>query len=88
MLTRPARLVLALVVLLAACAAPPRPVGLAAPEVRITLLQLNDLYVLEPVDEGRRGGLARLATLVKRIRGENPATLLTLAGDLISPSAA
>lgn len=81
------RLVLGLVLLLAACAAPARPVGVAAPEVRITLLQLNDLYVLEPVDEGRRGGLARLATLVKRVRGENPATLVMLAGDLISPSA-
>ena len=82
------RLVLGFVLLLAACAAPLRPLGVAAPEVRITLLQLNDVYVLEPVDEGRRGGLARLATLIKRIRGENPATLVMLAGDLISPSAA
>ena len=82
------RLVLGFTLLLAACAAPVRPVGVAAPEVRITLLLVNDLYVMEPVDEGRRGGLARLATLVKRIRAENPATLLALAGDLISPSAA
>ncbi|HTO11272.1 MAG TPA: bifunctional UDP-sugar hydrolase/5'-nucleotidase, partial [Candidatus Binatia bacterium] len=88
MLRRPARVVLALVLLLAACAAPMRPVGVAAPEVRITLLQVNDVYVMEPVDEGRRGGLARLATLVKRIRADNPATLVTLAGDLLSPSAA
>ena len=81
------RLVLAVVLLLAACAAPLRPVGITPPDVRITLLQVNDVYVLEPVDDGRRGGLARLATLVKRIRRENPATLLALAGDLISPSA-
>ena len=88
MLRRPARLVLTLVLLLAACAAPLRPLGVTAPEVRITLLQVNDVYVMEPVDEGRRGGLARLATLIKRIRGENPATLVMLAGDLLSPSAA
>ena len=83
------RLVLAAVLLVAACASPLRPVGpLAEPEVRITLLQINDVYTLEPVDEGRRGGFARLATLVKRIRGENPATLFALAGDTISPAVA
>jgi len=88
MLRRPARrLALVAVLLLAACAAPLRPVGIAAPEVRITLLQVNDVYVMEPVDEGRRGGLARLATLVKRIRRDNPATVMALAGDLISPTA-
>ena len=72
-----------------ALVAPLRPVGpLPEPEVRITLLQVNDVYTLEAVDEGRRGGFARLATLVKRIRRENPATLLALAGDVISPSVA
>src|SRR5215470_10177579 len=55
-------------------------------EVRITLLQINNVYTLDPVDEGRRGGFARLATLVKRIRRENPATVMALAGDTISPS--
>src|SRR5439155_5093677 len=87
-LSRPARLVLAAVLLLAACAAPLRPLHVAAPESHLTLLQVNDVYVLEPVDEGRRGGLARLATLVKRIRRENPATLVAVAGDVVSPSVA
>ena len=49
---------------------------------------MNDVYTLEPVDEGRRGGFARLATLVQRIRRENPATLMALGGDVISPSVA
>jgi 5'-nucleotidase / UDP-sugar diphosphatase len=49
---------------------------------------VNDVYTLEPVDEGRRGGFARLATLVQRIRRENPATLMALGGDVISPSVA
>jgi len=89
MRSRPFRLVLATLLLLVACASPLRPVGrLAEPEVRITLLQVNDVYTLEPVDEGRRGGFARLATLVKRIRRENPATLMVVAGDVISPSVA
>jgi 5'-nucleotidase len=83
------RRLLAAVLLVAACASPLRPPGpQAEPEVRITLLQVNDVYTLDPVDQGRRGGLARLATLVQRIRRENPATLLALAGDTISPSVA
>jgi 5'-nucleotidase len=87
--SHPFRLVLVALLLVAACATPLRPIGpLAEPTVRITLLQVNDVYTLEPVDEGRRGGLARLATLVKRIRHENPATLFALGGDAISPSVA
>ena len=86
---RPLRLVLVALLLVAACASPLRPVGpLAEPEVRITLLQVNDVYTLEPVDDGRRGGFARLATLIRRIRRENPATLFALAGDVLSPSVA
>jgi 5'-nucleotidase len=87
---RPAgRLAAALLLLAVACASPLRPVGpLPEPEVRITLLQINDVYTLEPVDGGRRGGFARLATLVQRIRRENPATLFALGGDTLSPSIA
>jgi 5'-nucleotidase len=84
---RALRLAVAALLLAAACAPPLRPVGpLPEPEVRITLLQVNDVYTLEPVDGGRRGGFARLATLVKRIRRENPATLFALSGDTVSPA--
>jgi 2',3'-cyclic-nucleotide 2'-phosphodiesterase (5'-nucleotidase family) len=71
------------VVLLVACVArePDRP------PVRVTFLQFNDHYILEPVDrEGQKGGMARIATLVARTRAESPHTLLALAGDTISPS--
>src|SRR4030095_10001062 len=37
---------------------------------------------------GRRGGLARVATLQKQIRVKSPNTLFLLAGDFISPSVA
>jgi 2',3'-cyclic-nucleotide 2'-phosphodiesterase (5'-nucleotidase family) len=50
------------------------------------VLQINDAYSLEPVDDGRRGGMARLATLVKQVRAKNPNTLFLLAGDFLSPS--
>jgi Calcineurin-like phosphoesterase len=54
--------------------------------LRLTLLQVNDHYVLDPVDGGRRGGMARLATLVREIKRENPNTVFALAGDFLSPS--
>jgi 5'-nucleotidase len=57
------------------------------PPARLTFLQFNDHYVLEPADRaGQKGGMARIATLVARTRQESPHTLLALAGDTISPS--
>src|SRR5713101_4260 len=54
--------------------------------VRVTLLQLNDVYQFAPVDGGTRGGLARVLTLRKQIMAESPHALYLLAGDTISPS--
>src|SRR5439155_847877 len=54
--------------------------------VRITLLQINDVYVLGPVDGGHRGGMARPATAVPQARRENPNPGFLLAGDTLSPS--
>src|SRR5213076_1227408 len=84
-----ARLVwLVLACVLAGCAAPDTRTSTAAPPrtVEITLLQINDAYVLEPVDGGRRGGMARLATLVKRLRAAHPNVVFAHAGDMLSPS--
>ncbi|MEW6212269.1 MAG: bifunctional metallophosphatase/5'-nucleotidase, partial [Acidobacteriota bacterium] len=54
----------------------------------ITILQLNDVYEISPVDGGESGGLARVATLVERERARSPHTLFLLAGDFLSPSLA
>ena len=54
--------------------------------VRLTFLQINDAYVLGPVDGGRRGGMARLATLVREVKRENPSTVFAIGGDFLSPS--
>ncbi len=88
---RQVAIVLTCALVLASCAAPagegPPPTTVRQPDlVRLTFLQVNDHYSLEPVDGGRRGGMARLATLVKRIKRESPNTLFALAGDAISPS--
>jgi len=52
--------------------------------VRVQFLLVNDVYQLDPVDG--RGGLARVATLVRGLRRETPQTLFVLAGDTLSPS--
>lgn len=54
--------------------------------VRVTLLQVNDVYQFAPVDLGARGGIARVLTLKKEIEKQSPNTLFLLAGDTISPS--
>ena len=54
--------------------------------VRVTLLQVNDVYQFAPVDQGARGGIARVLTLKKEIEKQSPNTLFLLAGDTISPS--
>ncbi len=83
----PHRVVLALAVLL--CAAVSLGAQTAAKQgVHITLLQVNDVYQISPVDKGARGGLARVAALRKNILKESKHTLLLLAGDTISPSVA
>ena len=72
----------------AAAAEPSRDIaGAGAPPVRITLLHLNDVYEIGPVEGGRRGGLARVATLRKGLLERNPNTFTLHAGDLLSPSA-
>lgn len=62
----------------------------AAPPVerttRLTILQINDLEEISPVEKGKKGGLARVATLRDRIARESPPTLFVLAGDFLSPS--
>jgi 5'-nucleotidase len=54
--------------------------------IRVTLLQVNDVYQFTPVDLGTRGGIGRVLTLRKTIQRQNPNTLFLLAGDTISPS--
>jgi len=58
----------------------------AAAPVTLTVMHFNDDYQLGPVDQGKAGGLDRLATVVNRVRQSDPEALLLFAGDLISPS--
>lgn len=52
----------------------------------LVILHFNDDYQLAAVDDGKAGGLDRLAGLVNQYRAKEKCTLLLFAGDLISPS--
>jgi 5'-nucleotidase len=55
--------------------------------IQWTILHLNDVYELLPLDEGRKGGLARVAHVRELLLKENSQTYTILAGDFLSPSA-
>jgi 2',3'-cyclic-nucleotide 2'-phosphodiesterase (5'-nucleotidase family) len=52
----------------------------------LTILQINDVYSTVPVDG--IGGLARVATLKRRISANGHPVIMVLAGDFLSPSVA
>lgn len=54
----------------------------------VTYLQLNDVYTAAPIEGGKAGGLARVATLAQRLRDQGHHVVLVLAGDFLSPSVA
>ncbi len=88
---------LGLAALLTACQAtrqPPRagqdvrPEQLTCPPgpIEFIILQLNDVYEISPLDGGRVGGMARVATVLQHLEAKNPNTIAVLSGDFLSPS--
>jgi 2',3'-cyclic-nucleotide 2'-phosphodiesterase (5'-nucleotidase family) len=73
--------------LLAASAA---PLAAQAPSFRAdaAVIQLNDVYRIEGVANGTRGGLGRIATLVQRLKRDAPGAAVEIvhSGDFIAPS--
>ena len=82
---------LACLIALAGCSHNPQPSAAPAAQgdgaIHVTLLHINDVYEITPVEAGHSGGLARVATVLARLRQENPATRMLLGGDFVSPSA-
>lgn len=50
------------------------------------LIQMNDVYEIAPLENGQRGGLARVATLRKQLQATCPQVLTVVSGDFLSPS--
>jgi 5'-nucleotidase len=53
----------------------------------VTIAHLNDVYEIGPVEGGKFGGLARVATVVSQLKRTSAPLLVTLGGDFVSPSA-
>lgn len=51
-----------------------------------TILQINDVYEIGPMANGKEGGLARVATIRQQLLAQDPNTYTVLAGDFLSPS--
>lgn len=52
----------------------------------IIILHINDVYEIAPLSNGTVGGMARVATIYKQLKAENPATFFVHAGDFVNPS--
>ena len=55
--------------------------------VTLTIVHLNDIYEIQPVEGGRFGGPARVATVIARLKDAGTPVITTLGGDYLSPSA-
>lgn len=55
-------------------------------KIDFTLLQLNDVYEIAPIQGGEFGGMARVETVHQDLLKENKNTLLVMAGDFLNPS--
>jgi 5'-nucleotidase len=53
----------------------------------ITIVHFNDVYEITPMEAGKSGGLARVASLAARMKARTPGLITTLGGDFVSPSA-
>ena len=55
-------------------------------KIKVTFLQVNDVYEIAALEGGKVGGMDRVETLHKELLKENPNTLLFMAGDFLNPS--
>ena len=52
----------------------------------VVIIQLNDTYRIDALENGKTGGLGRVATLIKQTQAQNKNVLVVHAGDFIAPS--
>ena len=58
------------------------------PSTQLIIVQLNDIYRLDAVRAGKRGGLARVVAFLRQLKTQNPQVpvIVLHAGDFLSPS--
>ena len=80
------RAVLAIAGFVLICLPAPLGAGAQAP-VSIVFAHINDVYEIDAIEGGAYGGLARVATILDRLRRAGPPVVTTIGGDFLSPSA-
>jgi 2',3'-cyclic-nucleotide 2'-phosphodiesterase (5'-nucleotidase family) len=58
----------------------------SAHKVEFVILQFNDVYEISPMDNGKVGGMARVATVKKQLEQTGMPVITILDGDYLSPS--
>lgn len=59
-------------------------VSCSSPQKTLTILHFNDVYNLQPIEGGKVGGAARVATVLKEYEKDNP--LILFSGDALGSS--
>lgn len=55
-------------------------------KISFTILQINDVYEIAPIQNGQYGGMARVETVHQELLAKDENTLLVIAGDFLNPS--
>ncbi len=55
-------------------------------KLEVVFVQVNDVYEIAPLNGGKEGGMARVATVKKLEKIKNDNTYLVMGGDFLSPS--
>ncbi len=74
-------IVLLLLIFASSCSSPRQ-----AATTEFIILQLNDVYEIAPIQGGKYGGMARVATIRQQLLKENPHVFTILSGDFLNPS--
>jgi 5'-nucleotidase len=75
-----------LIIFLTACASVASPPADSGGNIALTFIHLNDTYRVDAVEEGRRGGFGRVATIVRQLQSEGRDVHLLHGGDFLYPS--
>jgi len=78
------RILLLLPLFVTACADTPEPA--ASESTGLTFIHMNDTYRVADVEDGTRGGLGRVVTLIRQLQAEGREVHVLHGGDLLSPS--
>jgi 2',3'-cyclic-nucleotide 2'-phosphodiesterase (5'-nucleotidase family) len=60
--------------------------GARTADAQVTIIQINDIYRIDAVDNGNAGGMGRVSTLIDAAKKRGEQVLLLHGGDFISPS--